>query len=246
MARLQTKFAKRLSFLCLLLIIPAVNSFGMHIAEGFLPPSWSIGWWVVFLPFFILGLIAVSKKIKDEPTQRILLAVVTAFTFVLSALKLPSLTGSCSHLTGIAFGAIIFGLPTMAVAGFVVLLFQALLLAHGGITTLGANAFSMAIIGSAIAITVYKGLKMAKAPQWLSLFLAATLSDLGTYACTAGQLSLAFNSPGESFWSTFIKFGTVLGYTQLPLAIIEGIATVLIFNTFYKYSTSELGILKKI
>jgi cobalt/nickel transport system permease protein len=31
----------------------------------------------------------------------------------------------------------------MSVLGGLVLLFQALLLAHGGLTTLGANAFSM-------------------------------------------------------------------------------------------------------
>lgn len=33
----------------------------------------------------------------------------------------------------------------MAVLGTITLLFQALLLAHGGLTTLGANVFSMAI-----------------------------------------------------------------------------------------------------
>ena len=40
--------------------------------------------------------------------------------------------------------------------GSIVLLFQALLLAHGGITTLGANAFSMAIVGPWVAWTVWR------------------------------------------------------------------------------------------
>ncbi len=35
----------------------------------------------------------------------------------------------------------------MAVLGAIVLVFQALLLAHGGLSTLGANVFSMAIAG---------------------------------------------------------------------------------------------------
>ena len=66
--------------------------------------------------------------------------------FVLSALKIPSLTGSCSHPTGVGLGAILFGPSVMSVLGTIILLFQSLLLAHGGLTTLGANAFSMAIV----------------------------------------------------------------------------------------------------
>ena len=40
------------------------------------------------------------------------------------------------------------------VMGVIVLLFQAILLAHGGITTLGANTFSMAIVGPVCALSL--------------------------------------------------------------------------------------------
>ncbi len=56
--------------------------------------------------------------------------------FVLSALKLPSVTGSCSHPTGVGLAAILFGPTAASVLGLIVLLFQALLLAHGGLTTI--------------------------------------------------------------------------------------------------------------
>lgn len=79
--------------------------------------------------------------------------------FVLSALKIPSVTGSCSHPTGVGLGAIMFGPSVMFVLGTIVLIFQALLLAHGGITTLGANAFSMAIIGPIVSFLIFKALK---------------------------------------------------------------------------------------
>ena len=62
-----------------------------------------------------------------------LLALCGAFAFVLSALKIPSATGSCSHPTGVGLGAILFGPAATAVLGLIVLLFQALLLAHGGL-----------------------------------------------------------------------------------------------------------------
>ena len=79
-----------------------------------------------------------------------------AFIFVISSLKIPSVTGSCSHMTGTGLGAILFGPASVSVLGVIVLLFQALLLAHGGLTTLGANTFSMAIAGPVVAFWIFK------------------------------------------------------------------------------------------
>ena len=118
----------------------------MHIAEGFLPPVHAIGWTVAAAPFVVHGARAVVKEVRENPESTLLLGAAGAFTFVLSAIKLPSVTGSSSHPTGTGLGAILFRPPVMALLGTVVLLFQALLLAHGGLTTLGANAFSMAAL----------------------------------------------------------------------------------------------------
>ena len=79
-----------------------------------------------------------NEIFKGDTNQKVLLGLAGGFVFVLSALKIPSVTGSCSHPTGTGLGAIIFGPTTMTVVGLIVLLFQALLLAHGGLTTLGA------------------------------------------------------------------------------------------------------------
>ncbi len=81
--------------------------------EGFLPLQWSILWSIVFIPFFLIGVKNVNKIIKDEPKKKVLLALCGAFVFVLSALKIPSLTGSCSHPTGVGLGAILFGPSVM-------------------------------------------------------------------------------------------------------------------------------------
>lgn len=113
---------------------------------------------VIFIPFLV-GLKSIGKIVKQDPKKKVLLALCGAFVFVLSALKIPSVTGSCSHPTGVGLGAIMFGPSVMFVLGTIVLIFQALLLAHGGITTLGANAFSMAIIGPIISFLIFKALK---------------------------------------------------------------------------------------
>ena len=119
----------------------------MHIAEGFLPPAHAVAWGVASAPFVVHGARSLIREVREHPESTLLLGASGAFTFVLSALKLPSVTGSCSHPTGTGLGAILFRPPVMAVLGTITLLFQALLLAHGGLTTLGANVFSMAIVG---------------------------------------------------------------------------------------------------
>ena len=128
----------------------------MHIMEGFLPVGWAVFWWVLVLPFFVLGLRALTRVTNETPELKLLLALAGAFSFVLSALKIPSVTGSCSHPTGTGLGAVLFGPSVMTVLGSLVLVFQAVLLAHGGITTLGANAFAMAIVGPWVAYGVYR------------------------------------------------------------------------------------------
>ncbi|MDP0977579.1 energy-coupling factor ABC transporter permease, partial [Klebsiella pneumoniae] len=79
--------------------------------------------------------------------QQVRLALCGAFIVVLSALQIPSVTGSCSHPTGGGLAVILFGPGVVAVLGAIVLVFQALLVAHGGLTTLGAYGMSMAVIG---------------------------------------------------------------------------------------------------
>ncbi len=49
------------------------------------------------------GVYRLSKVTKKLPEAKPLLALMGAFIFVLSALKLPSVTGSCSHPTGSGF-----------------------------------------------------------------------------------------------------------------------------------------------
>lgn len=220
------------------------TTFAMHIMEGFLPPGWCIAWGVFTIPFILAGFFSIQKTISKHPRAKMLLAMAGAFAFVLSALKIPSVTGSCSHPTGVGLGTILFGPTAMSVLGLIVLLFQAILLAHGGLTTLGANTFSMAVVGPLVAFATYKIVKKANGPQWLAVFLAAMLGDLLTYVTTAIQLALAFPSETGGVAASAAKFMGIFAFTQLPLAISEGILTVLIFNAIKAYSKNELIDLK--
>ncbi len=212
----------------------------MHIMEGFLPVTHVIGWSAVSAPFVAYGLYSINKRIKENPEQRMLLGVAAAFTFVLSALKMPSVTGSSSHPTGTGLGAILFGPAAMAPIGAVVLLFQAILLAHGGLTTLGANIFSMAVVGPFVATAIFRLARIAKLPFGLSIFFAASCSDLFTYITTSAQLAYAFPDPAGGFAASFAKFATVFAVTQIPLAISEGLLTVVVMNALARFNPQEL------
>ena len=163
----------------------------MHIMEGYLPVGFCVLWGVICLPFLAAGLMSIRKVINENRRVLILLAMSGAFIFVISSLKIPSWTGSCSHMTGTGLGAILFGPVAVSILGLIVLLFQAILLAHGGLTTLGANTFSMAVAGPLVSFGVYKLGKKLKLPLYINVFLAAFLGDLFTYCVTAVQLGLA-------------------------------------------------------
>lgn len=212
----------------------------MHIMEGFLSKGYCIFWGAVCLPFLAWGLISIRRTARDHRKTLLVLVMSGAYAFVLSALKIPSVTGSSSHATGTGLGAILFGPAAMAVIGFIVLLFQALLLAHGGLSTLGANTFSMAIAGPFLAFGVYKLCLKCKVNRKVAIFLAAFLGDLFTYVITSIQLGL--DHPAQSGGSA-ASIGTFLGIfaiTQIPLAVIEGILTVIAIIGLESYAKPEL------
>ncbi|WP_027352142.1 energy-coupling factor ABC transporter permease [Desulfotomaculum nigrificans] len=216
------------------------TAYAMHIMEGFLPVKWCLVWAVLTVPFIIWGLISIQKIIQKDPKFKMLLGLAGAFVFVLSALKIPSVTGSCSHPTGVGLGAILFGPTTMSVLGCIVLIFQAILLAHGGITTLGANTFSMGVVGPFASYIVYRLVKKMGGPQWLAVFLAASLGDVLTYVTTSFQLALAFPAETGGIVASLTKFMGVFALTQIPLAISEGLLTVFVFNLLTSYNSTEL------
>lgn len=230
----------------------------MHIMEGFLPPEWCLVWFAISIPILIYGVYSLTKITKKTPEAKPLLAIVGAFTFVLSSMKLPSAVGgSSSHPTGSGFVAVFFGPAVASVISLIVLVFQALLLQHGGLTTLGANVFSMGIAGPAVAFVIWMLFKQIKRPYIIitkriklltsavGIFVAVALSDLATYVVTAIQLALAFPDNG-SILTAFTKFAGIYALTQIPLAIAEGLFAVLIFSFLLKYKSNILSLLKVI
>ena len=75
------------------------------------------------------------------------------------------------------------------------------------------------------------------------MFLAAALGDLATYCVTSVQLALAFPDPATGFGGALVKFLSIFAITQVPLAVVEGILTVVVVNLLAQYSRDELSAL---
>ncbi|HFI0935545.1 TPA: energy-coupling factor ABC transporter permease [Streptococcus suis] len=224
------KLLNLLALVALLTLVTATPVAAMHIMEGYLPPAHALLWFAIFAPFFLYGLFQLKKSVQKNPENKVGLALSGAFVFILSALKIPSVTGSTSHPTGVGFGTAMFGPSVMVVLGTICLLFQALFLAHGGLTTLGANGFSMAVVGPFVGYFVYKLALSMKVNQRVAIFLCAFVADLATYLTTSLQLSLAFPDAQAGVFGAAMKFMGVFMVTQIPIAIIEGLLSVVLYN----------------
>ncbi len=200
----------------------------MHIMEGFLPPAWAGLWFLISLPAIAYGAVKSKKLVENNPRNRALLAVAGGFIFVLSSLKIPSpVTGSTSHPTGTGIATILFGPAVTAFLSSIVLLYQTLLLAHGGLTTLGANTASMGFIGPLAGWGVYRILKDRLSLK-ATVFIVAVVADWFTYVITSVQIALAF--PGESFVKSALTFMGIFALTQIPVAVVEGIFAALLMG----------------
>ena len=126
----------------------------MHIPDGYLSPSTC----ATLYGGAIAGWYAALKRLKRLLTSRVvpLISVFAAFAFVVMMFNLPLPGGTTGHAIGVTIAAIVLGPSGGILAISIALAIQALFFGDGGITTLGANCFNMAIVGSLVAYGAYR------------------------------------------------------------------------------------------
>ena len=213
-----------LSAILPIFLLPS-RSFAMHISEGILPFSWAAFWFAASLPFLVAGLRTLARRSANDLSSKPLVGMVAAVVFVISCMPVPVPTaGTCSHPCGTGLAAVLLGPSLGVVTAAVALLIQALFLSHGGLSTWGANLFTMGVMGSFTGYAVFRGLRACGAGPVVAAFAAGLLSDWATYAGTA--MIMAAGIRGTSpFWPLAGKIALAFVPTQLPLGIIEGAIT---------------------
>jgi len=209
----------------LLLLSIATPAHAMHIAEGLLPLSWAGLWFVVAVPFVILGVKRLTEISRDDLSMKPLVGLLAAVVFIISCMPIPVPTaGTCSHPCGTAITAILLGPLVSVVVAAVALLIQALFLAHGGLSTLGADIVSMGIVGSFAGWLVFRGMRSVGASLAVAAFMAGLITDWATYLATTLELAAGIRGTAP-FWPLAGKIALAFIPTQLPLGILEGSMT---------------------
>jgi cobalt/nickel transport system permease protein len=172
-----------------------------------------------------MGLRTLALRSESDLASKPLVGMVAAVVFVISCMPIPvPLAGTCSHPCGTGLAAVLLGPTLGVVAAAVALLIQALFLSHGGLTTWGANLFSMGVMGSFAGYAAFRGLRLAGLGLVAAAFGAGLVADWATYAGTA--MIMAAGIRGASpFWPLAAKIALAFVPTQLPLGIVEGAIT---------------------
>jgi cobalt/nickel transport system permease protein len=224
----------RIFFLTTVFLLGATPAFAMHISEGILPFSWALVWYLAVAPFVALGVKRLNAMSREDLSVKPLVGLLAAVVFIISCMPIPVPTaGTCSHPCGTGVAAILVGPLVSVLIAAVALLIQALFLAHGGLSTLGANTFSMGVIGSFVGWLTFRGVRRLGGSLAVSGFVAGILADWGTYAATS--LILASGIRGEApFFPLFIRVMIAFIPTQLPLGILEGVITAGMVTLLYR------------
>lgn len=126
----------------------------MHIPDGYLSPTTCAALYAASAPF---GWVALGRVQRMLATRAIpLLALFSAFCFVVMMFNLPLPGGTTGHAVGMGIAAIVLGPWAAMIAVATALLIQALFFGDGGITAYGANCFNMAVVGCLTASAVYR------------------------------------------------------------------------------------------
>ncbi len=211
------------SVACMALFAAPVHA--MHISEGILPLNWALLWFAVAAPFVLLGLRQLNALSRVDLSIKPLVGLMAAVVFIISCMPIPVPTaGTCSHPCGTGISSILLGPLVSVVIATVALLIQALVMAHGGLSTLGADIVSMGVVGSFAAWFVFRGVRGIGASLAVAAFLAGLVADWATYLATSAALASGIRG-SEPFLPLFAKVGLAFVPTQLPLGILEGAMT---------------------
>lgn len=198
----------------------------LHIPDGFIP-LWQCAIYYIILIIALYFSGKWAKKNLDE--KRVpLLAVLAAGIFAIMSMNMPIPFGTSGHMVGGALVAIIFFAPEAAVLVFtVVLIIQALLFGDGGITVLGANVLNMGIIGGAVGLYTFKGLRKFIG-EYPAIGVGAWLATLIAALACAIEMAAAGTFPLVAGVGSMVLYHAFIG-------IIEAVLTIIVVAAIQKF-----------
>jgi cobalt/nickel transport system permease protein len=169
--------------------------------------------------------LALGRLRHGLPRRRIpLMGLTAAFLFAAQMLNFPVAAGTSGHLLGAVLAAVLLGPSAAVVVMTAVLLVQALLFADGGVLSLGANVFNMAIVAVLGGFAVFRPLqRLLPGPRG---FLAAT-----AFASWCSLLLTSIVCAAELAWSRVAPWGLVfpaMAGTHMLIGLGEALIAALV------------------
>jgi cobalt/nickel transport system permease protein len=159
----------------------------MHIPDGYISPHTSAVFYILSAPLWWLSLRTIRIRLKQRHIP--LLAILSAFSFLVMMFNIPLPGGSTGHAVGGVLIAILVGPWPALIAVTLTLVIQALFFGDGGILALGANAFNLGFIMPVTGYLVFRVLAGGAHPSSRRFTVA---SAIGAYiGLNAAALAVA-------------------------------------------------------
>jgi cobalt/nickel transport system permease protein len=212
----------------------------MHIPDGYLSPSTC----ATLYAFSAAGWYAALRRVKGVLAARTipLISVFAAFSFIVMMFNVPLPGGTTGHALGVTVGAIVLGPWASTLAISLALAIQALLFGDGGITTLGANSFNMAILGSFVAYGVYRlltlgaevGARRRAAAAAIAGYAAINVSALAAAIEFGIQPALFHDSSGAPLYAPY-SLGVAIPAMMVGHLTLAGLAEAILSAGMISY-----------
>ena len=209
----------------------------MHIKDGFVDPSIAI---VMFVVAIILLVIS-WKKVKATYTQSFaaILAISSAFVFAAQMIDFPVALGTSGHLVGGTFLAMLLGPFAAMISMSIVVIMQAFFFADGGISTLGANIFNMAItcgLGFLLIKLLTRNVKGTG--EFASrIFIASWISVM--VGALAAALEVGFSSVAANAGGVWAVVPALLGFYAVA-GLVEGAVTAALLTSLQRFQPAVM------
>jgi cobalt/nickel transport system permease protein len=209
----------------------------MHIKDGFVDPAIAI---IMFAAAIILLVIS-WKKVKAQYTQSFaaVLAISSAFVFAAQMIDFPVALGTSGHLVGGTFLAMLLGPFAAMISMTIVVIMQGFFFADGGISTLGANIFNMAITCSLGFLLIKLLTRSAKGTGEFAsrVFIASWISVM--VGALAAALEVGFSSVAASAGGVWGIVPALLGFYAVA-GLVEGAVTAALLTSLQRFQPAVM------
>jgi cobalt/nickel transport system permease protein len=180
----------------------------MHIPDGYLGPQTYAVLDAAIIPLWVIAARKVKRTLKTR--QIPLLALGSAFAFVIMMFNVPVLGGSTGHAVGATLIAIVLGPWAACISVSIALVIQALVFGDGGITAIGANCINMAVVIPFVGFYLFR-LFAGDAPsprrRVVSSGLAAYVAIVAASICAGFEFGIqpyiAHTASGQALYAPY-------------------------------------------